>query len=61
MPRNNWSTHHAIMKETAKSDWEVVKDYCEKNQIQPSTPRGEHWHKIEDATAQMLQLANDLF
>src|ERR1700748_2188400 len=56
MPKNNWSAHHATMKLTAQSDWEKVRRYCENNQIMSCHPTGEHWHKIEDATAQMLKL-----
>jgi hypothetical protein len=47
--------HHGIQKSTALQDYEAVKQYCVLNHLPVHTPTGEHWHKVEDATALMLE------
>lgn len=46
--------HHGIMKSTAVQDYNNVKVACENAGKPIIEPKGEHWHKIEDATAEML-------
>lgn len=48
--------HHGIMKSTALQDYNRVKEYliesCGVEMV--VEPKGKHWHKIEDATKEML-------
>lgn len=46
--------HHGIMKSDALKDYNNVKAVFEKLGKLPIEPKGRHWHKIEDATAEML-------
>lgn len=51
-----WKAHHGIMKMTAVSDFNKVKQYLEESGHLEliETPKGKHWHKVEDATKAML-------
>lgn len=50
-----WKIHHGIQKSTALQDYSRVKDMCVKNGYPVIEPKGEHWHKIEDATVEMIR------
>ena len=47
--------HHGIMKGDAITDYNRMKAYCEKYNKPIHEPKGKHWHKIEDATALMVE------
>jgi hypothetical protein len=47
--------HHGIMKMDAVADYNAVKAACENLGIEVIVPKGKHWHKIEDATKEMLR------
>ncbi len=47
--------HHAIQKDHALRDYQTVKAAFEQIGKPAIEPKGKHWHKIEDATAEMLK------
>lgn len=51
--------HHGIMKMTALSDYEQIKNFCITKGLPVIEPKGKHWHKVEDATAAMLKGIGD--
>lgn len=50
-----WKLHHGVMKMTAQSDYDAVKEFCEQNGYPIVKPQGKHWHRIEDATGEMVR------
>lgn len=50
-----WRVHHGIQKSTALQDYDQVKNICEKTGRVVVEPRGKHWHRIEDATGEMVR------
>jgi hypothetical protein len=55
-----WKAHHGIMKSTAIGDYNLVKKVCEEAGLPVIEPSRKHWHKIEDATAQMFNSLGEL-
>lgn len=56
MPKGIWKTHNAIGYMLAISDYNQVVNYLHENEMKEKivNAKGKHWHKVENATALML-------